>query len=115
MKISLSVKDRIIILTEVLPPFGSKKWMSNNISIRNKIKLTIEEEGCVLLKPSANKVLSEVVYLDKSLANSSKDFDFSEEEILYLKELIGIIDERGGFTENNLTTLCLLEDYANNL
>ncbi len=53
MKISLSVKDRIIILTEVLPPFGSKKWMSNNISIRNKIKLTIEEEGCVLLKPSA--------------------------------------------------------------
>lgn len=104
----LNIIDRVVILIGLLPPSGSIEDMKKNKSIKDKVKLTKEEEsmGVVLNKDQNNNVM--LKYISEEAKCHYTDIIFSDEERLYLKDCANKINELKGVTETNLDTILLL-------
>ena len=103
----LSVVDRIIIILGLLPPNGSIEDMLKNKSIKEKIKLTKEEEGMGIVLDSDNNNNIMLKYISDK-AKTHVDIEFSNEEREYLKNCANRINKTRGVTETNLDTILML-------
>lgn len=73
----LSVVDRIIIILGLLPPNGSIEDMLKNKSIKEKIKLTKEEEGMGIVLDSDNNNNIMLKYISDKAKTHYVDIEFS--------------------------------------
>lgn len=104
----LSVVDRIIIILGLLPPNGSIEDMLKNKSIKEKIKLTKEEEGMGIVLDSDNNNNIMLKYISDKVKTHYVDIEFSNEEREYLKNCANRINKTRGVTETNLDTILML-------
>lgn len=89
----LNLKDRVLILKSVLPPYDSRRGIELKNSIEGKLKLSSEEaEVAVLTNKGYDQY--ELSFKVNDLVNprEEKDFPLTDEELKYLKErLISLI------------------------
>ena len=104
----LSVVDRIIIILGLLPPNGSIEDMLKNKSIKEKIKLTKEEEGMGIVLDSANNNNIMLKYISDKAKTHYVDIEFSNEEREYLKNCANRINKTRGVTVTTLDTILML-------
>lgn len=97
----LSIRDRVNI-TLNLPSAGNREAIKNNVSIKNKLKLSKDEYSGVSI--IGEQGMTKVYYSDQEKANEELEFDLSSKELNYLKSVALNIDRNGAFTEENLST-----------
>lgn len=97
----LNLKDRMIILNAVLPQFDTRSNMMLKISIDRKVALSAEEQKSVVVNPVGGNVY-EYGFKDISAITDCKDFSFTEEELLYMKQRIDFIDKNGMFSADTM-------------
>jgi hypothetical protein len=100
----LNLKERVLILSSVLPQFDSKKNTYLKMSIVQKIAPTKEEEGKYSVRQISQNTAS--YEFDPEHATSVyNEYFFTDEELLYMKHLVDFMDK------NNLFTVDALETY----
>ena len=104
----LSVVDRIIIILGLLPQNVSIEDMLKNKSIKEKIKLTKEEEGMGIVLDTDNNNNIMLKYISDKAKTHYVDIEFSNEEREYLKNCANRINKTRGVTETNLDTILML-------
>lgn len=98
----LTIKDRVIILNTAIPGYGSREDLKNLIiPITNKLKLSGEETKNLTMTPGVQGSTN-VSYTADALV--PKTFDFTDEEMTYLKKRIDMIDKNGMFSIDTIET-----------
>lgn len=97
----LSIRDRINI-TLNLPSVGNREAIKNNISIKEKLKLSEDEYSGIAIV--GEQGMTKVYYSDHKKVNDELEFGLSDKELNYLKSVALNIDKNGAFTEENLST-----------
>lgn len=97
----LNLKDRMIILNSVLPQFDTCSNMVLKISLDKKVALSAEEQKSVVVNPVGSNVY-EYGFKDISAITDYKDFYFTDEELLYMKQRIDFIDKNGMFSADTM-------------
>lgn len=107
----LNLKDRVLILKSVLPPYDSRRGIELKNSIERKIKLSSEEADVAVL---TNKGYDqyELSFKVNDLVNprEEKDFSLTDEELKYLKEKVDFLDRDGRFSDYTLQTYSKIAD-----
>ncbi len=93
----LTLKDRVLILNNVLPMYDNRKNIGFKISITEKVKLTDAEQKDVVSTPVGNGEYA-VSFKTVEAITAIRSFDFTDEELLYLKQRIDYIDRNGMFS-----------------
>lgn len=99
----LTLKDRVIILNTVLPQLDTRQNMKLKIAIVNKIKLTPDEEKLIVVTNLGNGML-DIGFKSESAFSTVSDFEFSDEELAYLRCRVKFIDQNGMFSEDTMPT-----------
>lgn len=107
----LTLKDRVIIIKTVLPVFDTRKGMELAISIEGKIRLEERESENVSAVPVGNGQF-DVYFKTESAMTSEKDINFSDEELIYLKEKVDFIDRDGRFSVFTIPTYTKILDES---
>lgn len=105
----LTLKDRVIIIKTVLPVFDTRRGMELAISIEGKIRLEERESENVSAVPVGNGQF-DVYFKTESAMTSEKDINFSDEELIYLKEKVDFIDRDGRFSAFTIPTYTKILD-----
>lgn len=107
----LTLKDRVLILRSVLPPYDSRRGIELKNLIEKKLKLSSEEADVAVV---TNKGYDqyELSFKVNDLINprEEKDFSLTDEELKYLKEKVDLIDRNGRFSDYTLQTYCKILD-----
>lgn len=93
----LTLKDRVLILNNVLPMYDNRKNIGFKISITEKVKLTDAEQKDVVSTPVGNGEYA-VSFKTVEAITAIQSFDFTDEELLYLKQRVDYIDRNGMFS-----------------
>lgn len=93
----LTLKDRVLILNNVLPMYDSRKNIGFKISITEKVKLSDAEQKDVVSTPIGNGEFA-VSFKTVEAITGIRSFDFTDEELLYLKQRVDYIDRNGMFS-----------------
>lgn len=107
----LNLKDRVLILKSVLPPYDSRRGIELKNSIEGKLKLSSEEaEVAVLTNKGYDQY--ELSFKVNDLVNprEEKDFPLTDEELKYLKEKVDFLDRDGRFSDYTLQTYSKIAD-----
>jgi hypothetical protein len=99
----LTIKDRILLLNEVLPQFDSMSGIITKMSIAGKMKLSDEENGNIVTNRLPTGVM-EVGYRDLEGFLSSKEVSLTDEELFYLKNRVRAVDVNGMISSDNIGT-----------
>lgn len=97
----LTLKDRVLILNNILPKYDTRANLILKLSIENKILLQKEEEKELTMKNLGNGQF-EVTF--KSLPVQTLSFSFTDEEMDYLKQRVDFIDKNAMFSSETLPT-----------
>ncbi|MDR0573863.1 MAG: hypothetical protein LBG96_07540 [Tannerella sp.] len=108
-----TVKDRILLLNEVLPQFDSMSGIVTKMSIAEKLKLSDEENGGIVCKRLPTGVM-EVGFKDVEGSLLNKEIELTDEELYYVKKRVRMIDSNGMISADNIATYqkVLDEPYA---
>jgi hypothetical protein len=104
-----TIKDRILLLNEVLPQFDSMSGIIIRMSIAGKLKLSDEESSNVVTNRLPSGVM-EVGYKDSDGFLSGREIDLTDEELFYLKNRVRMIDVNGMISVDNIGTYRKLLD-----
>ena len=107
----LALKDRVLILKSVLPPYDSRRGIELKKSIEKKIKLSAEESDVVVLT-NAGYDQYELSFKENDLFDykEERNFDITDEELSYLKEKVDFLDKDGRFSDYTLQTYSKIAD-----
>lgn len=107
----LNLKDRVLILKSVLPPYDSRRGIELKKSIEKKIKLSSEEADVAVLTNKGYEQY-ELSFKESDLVNprEEKDFPLTDEELKYLKEKVDFLDRDGRFSDYTLQTYSRIAD-----
>lgn len=105
----LSLKDRVLILNAVLPQFDTRKNMELKIAIDIKIALSTEEQKNVVATPLGNGQ-TDVSFKTIEAITSVVPFEFTDEELMYLKQRVDFIDRNGMFSAETMPTYMAILD-----
>lgn len=97
----LNLKDRMIILNSVLPQFDTRSNMMLKVSLDRKVALSAEEQKSIVVNPVGSNVY-EYGFKDIAAITDCKDFSFTDEELLYMKQRIDFIDKNGMFSADTM-------------
>ena len=108
---NLTIKDRVIILKGILPPYDSRRGIELKKSIENKIKLSLEESEVVVVTNMGHDQY-ELSFKPNDNIDYRKEkiFPITEEELKYLKEKVDFIDRDGRFSDFTLETYSKIAD-----
>lgn len=99
----LTLKDRVLLLNFVLPEFDNRKNLMLKIAISNKIAISGIDQKRIVAKDMGGGNIN-IGFTDAEAISEEIDVLFTDEELLYLKQLINYIDQNGMFSEFNLPT-----------
>lgn len=106
-----TLKDRVLILKSVLPPYDSRRGIELKNSIEKKLKLSADEADVAVV---TNKGYDqyELSFKVNDLINprEEKDFLLTDEELQYLKEKVDFLDRDGRFSDYTLQTYSKILD-----
>lgn len=97
----LTLRDRVLILNSVLPQFDTRKNMTLKIAINNKIALTTEEQSNVVCSPVGGGQV-EISFKTVDAITGVLPFEFTDEELMYLKQRVDFIDRNGMFSAETI-------------
>ncbi len=107
----LNLKDRVLILKSVLPPYDSRRGIELKNSIEGKLKLSSEEaEVAVLTNKGYDQYELSFKVNDFVNPREEKDFPLTDEELKYLKEKVDFLDRDGRFSDYTLQTYSKIAD-----
>lgn len=105
----LSIKDRVIILNTVLPSHATREILKSLVMpIIDKLKLTSEEQSALIVHPSSNGI-TKIDYTKEAIED--KMYEFTSDELNYLKDRIALIDQSGMFSLDTVETYDKILDY----
>lgn len=107
-EIILTNKDIAIIKYGVLPKSGTRRWMLLTRSLKQK--LNIENEASILQLMERPEGAS-MAFINEDAMFAQVTVQLNNEEIEFLKEIVSLIDEKGGYTEFNIDTLDLIKTF----
>ena len=99
----LTIKDRVLLLNEVMPQFDKMSGIITKKAITEKIKLSEAESGSIVVNRLPTGV-AEIGFKTVEASLSGRSFDFSDEELFYIKNRIHMIDANGMISEDNIGT-----------
>lgn len=107
----LTLKDRVLILKSVLPPYDNRRGIELKNSIEKKIKLSLEESEVVVVTNMGYDQY-ELSFKPNGLIdyNEEKEFSINDEELKYLKEKVDFLDRDGRFSDFTLQTYSKIAD-----
>lgn len=107
----LTLKDRVLILKGVLPPYDSRRGVELKKIIEKKIKLSLDEADVVVLTGKGYDQY-ELSFKDSDIVNprEAKDFSLTDEELIYLKEKVAFLDNDGRWSEYTHPTYSKIAD-----
>lgn len=105
----LTVKDRVLILNSVLPQFDTRNNTVLKIAIDGKIALTTTEQANVVCSNlGGNQV--EISFKTADAITGTLTFEFTDEELMYLKQRVDFIDRNGMFSAETMPTYMKILD-----
>lgn len=111
IKMDLSLKDRVIILNTVLPLFDNRRNVRLKMSISEKIALGTEEQNKVVVTAMGGGQY-DVSFKSVEALTQVKAFDFTDHELMYLKERIDFLDKDGMFSADTMETYLKILDQS---
>ena len=97
----LTLKDRVLILNNVLPMYDNRKNIGLKISISGKVQLLDSERKEVVMTPVGNGEY-EISFKTVDAMTGVKSFDFTDDELWYLKQRVDYLDRQGMFSAETI-------------
>ena len=101
MKMNLTLKDSAIILHIVLPQYDTRKNIGLKISISGKIALSIVERDSMIYTELGGGEYS-ISFKGTDAMTGVKSFDFTDDELWYLKQRVDYLDRQGMFSAETI-------------
>ena len=105
----LTLKDRVLILNNVLPMYDNRKNIGLKISISGKVQLLDSERKEVVMTPVGNGEY-EISFKTVDAMTGVKSFDFTDEELWYLKQRVDYLDRQGMFSAETIDSYSKILD-----
>lgn len=105
----LTLKDRVLILNSVLPPFDTRRGMELSLLIESKVQLNDAENKSVIIQNTGNDQY-QIGFTTIHALEDEKDIAFTDEELLYLKAKVDFIDRDGRFSAYAMPTYVKILD-----
>ena len=105
----LTLKDRVLILNNVLPMYDNRKNIGLKISISEKVQLSDTEQKDIVTTPVGNGEF-EVSFKSVDAMTGVKSFDFTDDELMYLKQRVDFIDRNGMFSAETIESYTKILD-----
>lgn len=106
---NLTLKDRVLILNTVLPQFDTRKNMILKMAIDSKVALsTVEQTNVVCTNTGGSQV--EISFKTADAITSVLPFDFTDEELMYMKQRVYFIDQNGMFSAETIESYMKILD-----
>ena len=109
MKMNLTLKDRAIILHIVLPQYDTRKNIGLKISISGKIALSIVERDSMIYTELGGGEYS-ISFKGTDAMTGVKSFDFTDDELWYLKQRVDYLDRQGMFSAETIGSYSMILD-----
>jgi hypothetical protein len=100
---NLTLKDRVIILNSVLPKFDTRQNIELTKSIKDNISLSESENSVVVARDMGNNQF-DISFKTAEAITNEETFDFSTEEVEFMKSRVAFIDSNGMFSEYTMDT-----------
>jgi hypothetical protein len=101
----LTLKDRVLILNNVLPMYDNRKNIGLKISISGKVQLLDSER----MTPVGNGEY-EISFKTVDAMTGVKSFDFTDDELWYLKQRVDYLDRQGMFSAETIDSYSKILD-----
>ena len=98
---NLTLIDRAIILHIVLPQYDTRKNIGLKISISGKIALSIVERDSMIYTELGGGEYS-ISFKGTDAMTGVKSFDFTDDELWYLKQRVDYLDRQGMFSAETI-------------
>ena len=108
----LTLKDRVLILNNVLPMYDNRKNIGLKISISGKVQLLDSERKEVVMTPVGNGEY-EISFKTVDAMTGVKSFDFTDDELWYLKQRVDYLDRQGMFSAETIDSYS--KEYSTSL
>ena len=105
----LTLKDRVLILNNVLPMYDNRKNIGLKISISGKVQLLDSERKEVVMTPVGNGEY-EISFKTVDAMTGVKSFDFTDDELWYLKQRVDYLDRQGMFSSETIDSYSKILD-----
>ena len=105
----LTLKDRVLILNNVLPMYDNRKNIGLKISISGKVQLLDSERKEVVMTPVGNGEY-EISFKTVDAMTGVKSFDFTDDELWYLKQRVYYLDRLGMFSAETIDSYSKILD-----
>ena len=105
----LTLKDRVLILNNVLPMYDNRKNIGLKISISGKVQLLDSERKEVVMTPVGNGEY-EISFKTVDAMTGVKSFDFTDDELWYLKQRVDYLDRQGMFSAETIDSYSKILD-----
>lgn len=105
----LTLKDRVLILNNVLPMYDNRKNIGLKISISGKVQLLDSERKEVVMIPVGNGEY-EISFKTVDAMTGVKSFDFTDDELWYLKQRVDYLDRQGMFSAETIDSYSKILD-----
>lgn len=105
----LTLKDRVLILNNVLPMYDNRKNIGLKISISGKVQLLDSERKEVVMTPVGNGEY-EISFKTVDTMTGVKSFDFTDDELWYLKQRVDYLDRQGMFSAETIDSYSKILD-----
>ena len=105
----MTLKDRVLILNNVLPMYDNRKNIGLKISISGKVQLLDSERKEVVMTPVGNREY-EISFKTVDAMTGVKSFDFTDDELWYLKQRVDYLDRQGMFSAETIDSYSKILD-----
>lgn len=105
----LTLKDRVLILNNVLPMYDNRKNIGLKISITERVQLSDSEGKEVVMTPVGNGEY-EISFKTVDAMTGVKSFDFTDDELWYLKQRVDYLDRQGMFSAETIDSYSKILD-----
>ena len=105
----LTLKDRVLILNNVLPMYDNRKNIGLKISISGKVQLLDSERKEVVMTPVGNGEY-EISFKTVDAMTGVKSFDFTDDELWYPKQRVDYLDRQGMFSAETIDSYSKILD-----
>lgn len=105
----LTLENRVLILSNVLPMYDNRKNIGLKISISEKVKLTQTEQKEVVSTPVGNGEY-DVSFKTVEAITGIKEIAFSDDELMYMKQRVDFIDRNGMFSAETIESYMKILD-----
>lgn len=105
----LTLKDRVLILNSILPQFDTMANMKLKIHISEKVKITPDEQSNIVMKDAGQGQI-EIGFKTIDAQSKEREFEMSNEELIYLKSRVEFIDRNGMISAETIDSYSKIMD-----